>query len=199
MLCAAPEPQVSQTLYYVAPFVATRFLFSVLLHVLLLLLFFLLLLLFLFIFIFIFICVIYIWSKKNLLKVEFLINKTPSNTDLLPKTTRYHHRFWNIYQKNFILCMLSLFTWSVHALFVLAIYMIYACLNFLFIYLFLPQNKYYSSSKNLTNLLYFSFLLWVLKKIVGIEIYLLIVSFFFFFFWLLRKNEENKIENVDGK
>ena len=32
MLCAAPEPQVSQ-LYYVAPFVATGFLFSVLLHV----------------------------------------------------------------------------------------------------------------------------------------------------------------------
>ena len=156
----------------------------------------LLLLLLLFLFIFIFIYVIYIWSKKNLLKVEFLINKTPSNIDLLPKTTRYHHRFWNIYQKNFILCMLSLFTWSVHSLFVLAIYMIYACPNFLFIYLFLPQNKYYSSSKNLTNLLYFSFLLWVLKKIVGIEIYLLIVSFFF---WLLRKNEENKIENVDGK
>ena len=193
MLCAAPEPQVSQTLYYVAPFVATRFLFSVLLHVRFFFFFF-----FFFFFIFIFIYVIYIWSKKNLLKVEFLINKTPSNTDLLPKTTRYHHRFWNIYQKNFILCMLSLFTWSVHALFVLAIYMIYACLNFLFIYLFLPQNKYYSSSKNLTNLLYFSFLLWVLKKIVGIEIYLLIVSFFFFFL-LLRKNEENKIENVDGK
>ena len=36
--------------------------------------------------------VLYIWSEKNLLKVEFLINKIPSNTDLLPKT-RYYHRF----------------------------------------------------------------------------------------------------------
>lgn len=163
MLCATPEPQVSQTLYYIAPFVATSSsslcccMFdsssSSSLSI------------------FIFIYVLYIWSKKYLLNVEFLINKTPSNTDMLPKTTRYHHRFWNICQNFFILCMLWLFTWSMHALFVLAIYTIYAYPNFLFIYLFLPQNKYYSSSKNLTNLLYFSFLFWL--------------SPFFFFFFLV--------------
>ena len=50
MLCAAPEPQVSQTLYYVAPFVATRFLFSVLLHVRFFFFFFSSLFLFLFLF-----------------------------------------------------------------------------------------------------------------------------------------------------
>ena len=54
---------------------------------------------------------VYIWSEKNVLKVEFLINKTPSNTDLLPKTTGYHQRLWNICWKFFR---------SVHALFVLA-------------------------------------------------------------------------------
>ena len=34
---------------------------------------------------------VYIWSQKNILKVEFFINKTPSNTNLLPKTTKYQH------------------------------------------------------------------------------------------------------------
>ena len=54
---------------------------------------------------------LYIWSEKNILKVEFLINKTPSNTNLLPKTTKYHQRFWNICWKIFR---------SVYTLFVLA-------------------------------------------------------------------------------
>ena len=54
---------------------------------------------------------VYIWSQKNILKVEFLINKTPSNTNLLPKTTKYHQRFWNICWKIFRF---------MHALFVLA-------------------------------------------------------------------------------
>ena len=86
-----------------------------------------------------FIYVLYIWSEKNILKVEFLINKTPSNIDLLTKTTRYHQRFWNICWKIFkFVC----------ALFVLAIYMIY-----------LFSFGYW---KNLwVHTLYFSFLLWV--------------------------------------
>ena len=68
------------------------------------------LLLFLYIYIYINFIYVYIWSEKNILKVEFLINKTPSNTDLLPKTTGYHQRLWNICWKFFRF---------VHALFVL--------------------------------------------------------------------------------
>ena len=67
-------------------------------------------------FFFNFIYVLYIWFEKNILKVEFLINKAPSNTDLLPKITKFHQRFWNICWKFFRF---------VHALFVLVIYMIY--------------------------------------------------------------------------
>ena len=66
--------------------------------------------------IYIYIYVLYIWTEKNILKVEFLIKKTPSNIGLLLKTNRYHQRFWKICWKIFR---------SVHALFVLAIYMIY--------------------------------------------------------------------------
>ena len=68
------------------------------------------------IYIYIYIYVLYIWTEKNILKVEFLIKKTPSNIGLLLKTTRYHQRFWKICWKIFRF---------VHALFVLAIYMIY--------------------------------------------------------------------------
>ena len=66
-----------------------------------------------------------------------LINKTPSNIDLLPKITRYHQRFWNSCWKIFK---------SVHALFLLMIYL------FSFGYW-----------KNLwVHVLYFFFLLWML-------------------------------------
>ena len=64
---------------------------------------------YIFFFFFNFIYVLYIWFEKNILKVEFLINKTPSNTDLLSKTTRYQQRFWNICWKLSNLCMLYLF------------------------------------------------------------------------------------------
>ena len=55
--------------------------------------FFLLLLLSSLLYFYFILFVLYIWSEKNILKVEFLNNKIPGNTDLLLKTTRYHHRF----------------------------------------------------------------------------------------------------------
>ena len=93
-----------------------------------------------YIYIYIYIYVLYIWTEKNILKIEFLIKKTPSNIGLLLKTTRYLKRFWKICWKIFR---------SVHALFVLAIYMIY-----------LFSFGYW---KNLwVHVLYFFFLLWML-------------------------------------
>ena len=82
---------------------------------------------------------VYIWSQKNILKVEFFINKTPSNTNLLPKTTKYHQRFWNICWKIFRF---------MHALFVLA--------NDLFV-LFWVLKKFVD-----TCFVFFFFLLWML-------------------------------------
>ena len=81
-----------------------------------------------------------------------------------------------------------------HALVVLAIYMIYACPRLLFNFLFMPKKKYYSSSKNLTKLLFFSLL--GTEKKLRVFIYL---NVSFFFVWLLTKHEERKIEEMDGK